>query len=112
MTHDHEQAVAGNASYLRWKSKLTASPEKRRIYDEEAAKSELWLQLVEARQAAGLTQAQLADRLGVTQSQIAKIEQRGYEAHTLTTLRRYVEAIGGYRLSVRIEPIDSVPLSV
>jgi transcriptional regulator with XRE-family HTH domain len=73
------------------------------MYDEEAAKSELWLQLVEARQAAGLTQAQMAERLGVSQAQVARIEKRGYDAYTLTTLRRYIAALGeGYSLEVHI----------
>ena len=48
------------------------------------------MQLVEARQAAGLTQAELAERLGVSQAQVARIEKRGYDAYTLITLRRYV----------------------
>ena len=71
---------------------------------EEAAKKELWLQLVEARQAAGLTQQQLAKRLGVSQAQVARVEKRGYDAYTLTSLRRYVNALGkGFSLKVIIE---------
>jgi hypothetical protein len=39
----------------------------------------------------------------VTQSQVARIEKRGYDAYTLTTLRRYVQALGeGYTLEVRV----------
>jgi transcriptional regulator with XRE-family HTH domain len=41
---------------------------------------ELWLQLVEARQAAGITQAELAKRLGVSQAQVARIEKCGYDS--------------------------------
>lgn len=97
---------AGKASYRRWKEQLEANPEYRAIYEEEAAKSDLWLQLVEARQALGLTQEELAKRLGVHRTQVAKIERRGYDAYTLTTLRRYVQALGGaYRLTVRVEPV-------
>lgn len=93
----------GQRSYLEWRESLLADPEGRRVYEEEAAKMELWLQLVEARQLAGLTQAQMAERLGVTQSQVARIEKRGYEAYTLTTPRRYVQALGqDFRLEVRI----------
>ncbi len=93
----------GEASYRRWKQSLEEDPEYRRVYAEEAAKSDLWLQLVEARQAAGLTQVELAKRLGVTQSQVARIEKRGYDAYTLTTLRRYVRALGeGFTLEVRV----------
>ncbi len=52
---------------------------------------------------AGLTQARIADRLSVTQSQVARIEKKGYEAYTLTTLRRYVQASGqDFRLEITI----------
>lgn len=80
-----------------------ADPEFRRIYEEETAKKELWLQLAEARQASGLTQAEVAKRLGVSQAQVARIEKRGYDAYTLNTLRRYVKALGkGFALEVRV----------
>ena len=95
--------TAGQRAYQEWHDRQMADPEFRRVYAEEAAKKELWLQLVEARQAAGLTQAQMAERLGVSQSQVAKIEKRGYEAYTLTTLRRYVQALGDdFTLEVRV----------
>src|SRR5881227_124482 len=78
-------------------------PEFRAIYEAESSKKELWLQLVEAREAAGLTQTELARRLGVSQVQVARIEKRGYDAYTLTTLRRYVYALGdGFSLEVRV----------
>jgi len=100
---EEKQLSPGARSYLEWRDELWADPEYRAIYEEEAAKSELWLQLVEARQSAGLTQAQMAERMGVSQAQIARIEKRGYDAYTLTTLRRYVAALGeGFSLEVKI----------
>ena len=110
---DHNEQAA--ASYAAWQADLQRDPEYAQVYAEEAAKSDLWLQLVEARQAAGLTQKQVAERLGVSQAQVARIEKRGYDAYTLTTLRRYVEALGGdYRLEVRIShtppPVDASPV--
>ncbi len=84
-------------------AKQMADPEFRAIYLEEAAKKELWLQLVEARRAAGLTQQQMAERLGVSQAQVARIEKRGYDAYTINTLRRYVAALGdGFSLEVAV----------
>ena len=84
--------------------RMFADPTLRAIYEEEAAKKELWLQLIEARQTAGLTQAELAKRLGVSQAQVARIEKRGYDAYTLTTLRRYVQALGtGFTLKVEVQ---------
>jgi len=95
--------AAGEASFRAWSDGVTATPEGRAIYAEESAKMDLWLQLVEARQAAGLTQEQLAERLGVSQPQVARIEKRGYDAHSLNTLRRYVAALGdGFGLEVRV----------
>jgi len=100
---DQPEMTVEERNYLEWRDEFLADPARRAIYEEEAAKSELWLQLVEARQQAGLTQQQMAERLGVSQSQVARIEKRGYDAYTLNTLRRYVQALGeGYSLEVRI----------
>lgn len=91
------------AAYLNWRDKLLADPENRAIYGDEAAKGELWLQLVEARRRAGLTQKQMAERIGVSQAQVARIEKEGYDAYTLNTLRRYVAALGeGFALEIHI----------
>ena len=98
---------AGQQRYEDYWAKQMANPSFRATYEEEAAKKELWLQLVEARQAAGLTQVQMAERLGVTQSQVSRIEKSGYDAYTLNTLRRYVEALGeGFSLEVKIHMPD------
>jgi len=52
----------------------------------------------------------LAERLGVSQAQVARIEKRGYDSYTLTTLRRYVEALGeGYSLEVSIRILRPSP---
>ena len=94
MQNKRDPIQAGEQAYQEWQQALLASSEAKALYEEEAAKKELWLQLVEARQAAGLTQAELARRLGVSQAQVARIEKCGYDAYTLNTLRRYVQALG------------------
>ncbi len=100
----------GQQAYEDYWARQMSDPEFREVYEEEAAKKELWLQLVEARQAAGLTQAELAQRLGVSQAQVARIEKRGYDAYTLRTLRRYVEALNGqFSLQVRVEKVKEIP---
>ncbi|MDO8691658.1 MAG: XRE family transcriptional regulator [Dehalococcoidia bacterium] len=94
----------GEQDYQDWRSSLVETPEKSALYEEIAARSDLWLQLVEARQAAGLTQRQLAKRLGVSQAQVARIEKRGYESYTLNSLRRYIQALGeDFTLEVRVQ---------
>ena len=93
----------GEQDYNEWKASLTDTPEKAARYQEIADRSNLWLQLVEARQVAGLTQRQVAQRLGVSQAQVARIEKQGYESYTLTTLHRYLNALGeGFSLEVSV----------
>jgi transcriptional regulator with XRE-family HTH domain len=49
--------------------------------------------LAERRTALGLTQAEVADRMGITKSRVSKIE-RG-QVSTVDVIARYVQAIGG-----------------
>lgn len=100
-------STLGKQSYQRWRDELRAEPGYQAVYDEEAATSRLWLQLVEARQAAGLSQRDLAKRLGVSQAQVARLEKRGYDAYMLSLLRRYVRALGeGFSLEVSVRTPD------
>src|SRR5581483_8233806 len=93
----------GHRLYEEWRKNLLSNSQTRALYEQEAAKKELWLQLVEARMAAGLTQEEMANRLGVSQAQVSRIEKRGYDAYTLNTLRRYVQALGeGFSLEVKV----------
>lgn len=60
--------------------------------------------LLAARREAGLTQAQVAQRMGVKQSALARVEASlGSRKHTpsLETLRRYAQAVG-CRLEIRM----------
>ena len=99
-----DYVTEGAAAYLAWRDGFLSDPDNRRVYDEEAPKVDLWLQLAAARQAAGFTQAELAHRLGVSQAQVARMEKRGYDAYTITSLRRYVDALGaGFTLEVKVK---------
>ena len=51
------------------------------------------LQLAALRERAGLTQKQLARRLGTSQQQISRLESPSYEGHSLSMLRRVAEAL-------------------
>lgn len=66
----------------------------------EAHKQEMMAQvrgyrLRELREATGLTQAQVAERIGVGQRQISKIEHGDLNSTRIGTVRAYLEAIGG-----------------
>jgi DNA-binding XRE family transcriptional regulator len=107
MKKQSDPISAGERSYQEWRDRLMADPEFRAIYEEEAAQGELWLQLAETRESAGLTQEQVAKRLGVSRKRVARIEREGFSC-TLSTLRRYVAALGeGFSLEVKIHTPQS-----
>ena len=86
------------------KARLLEDPEFRKEYVRVAEEYALIEALVRARTAAKLTQAELARRLGTTQSAVARLEG-GRVSPSFTTLRRYAEATGT-RLTVGLVPAD------
>jgi transcriptional regulator with XRE-family HTH domain len=58
------------------------------------------LELAALRQESGLSQKELAKRVGTTQQQISRLESPAYEGHSLSMLRRVAQALGA---TVRVE---------
>ena len=56
-------------------------------------------EVLKARAAAGLTQSQVAERIGTTQSAIARLES-GAGKPSVATLQRYANALG-YQVQIR-----------
>lgn len=56
--------------------------------------------IYDARHSAGLTQQELADAIGTTQSVISQLEDADYEGHSLSMLRRIAAAL---HLKLRVE---------
>ncbi len=52
------------------------------------------LKLASLRKASGLSQKQLAKRVGTSQQQISRLESPSYEGHSLSMLRRVAEVLG------------------
>ena len=82
------------------KKRLMAHPEFQKEYAAADAEFSVLEALVQARAEAGLTQAELAMRLGTTQSAIARLESGG-TSPTLATLSKYAAATGR-KLEVRL----------
>lgn len=59
--------------------------------------------IYDARAAAGLSQAQLAELVGTTQSAISRLEDADYEGHSLSMLQRIAEALHR-RIEIRFVP--------
>ena len=75
------------------KKRLMDKPEFREEYEKADAEFAIIEALVRARSAAKLSQAELAKRIGTTQSAVARLEGGGVSP-SLSTLRRYAEATG------------------
>ena len=75
--------------------------ELREMVRQEVLNAEIGQLIYDARTKAGLTQKQLADRLGTTQSVISRLESADYEGHSLSMLRRIAEALG-QKLELRL----------
>jgi predicted transcriptional regulator len=58
------------------------------------------IQLASLRKKAGLSQRELAKRVGTSQQQISRLESPSYEGHSLSMLRRVAEVLGA---TVRVE---------
>jgi transcriptional regulator with XRE-family HTH domain len=69
------------------------APERRARLDAEVRGEVLAMELRELRKEAGKTQTEVAEVAEMTQAELSKFERR--DDHLLSTLRRYVTALGG-----------------
>ena len=83
--------------------KWSKDPEYRSVYDKLRPEFEIARLLIEARTQAGLTQAQLAERIQTTQSAVARFESGRIHPST-NTLKKIAQATGT-RLKISFEAI-------
>jgi len=70
------------------------SPELARLTEEARVNAKVAQLIYDARQKAGLSQAELADRIGTKQGVISRLEDADYEGHSLSMLLRVATALG------------------
>jgi ribosome-binding protein aMBF1 (putative translation factor) len=79
---------------------LRDNPARQASVEEEMANMEIARKIYDLREAAGLTQRQLASLIGTTASVISRLEDADYQGHSLAMLNRIATALGK---RVRIE---------
>jgi ribosome-binding protein aMBF1 (putative translation factor) len=84
-------------------------PEKIASFEEALADATIAQSIYDLRTAAGLSQKELAARVGTTASVICRLEDADYEGHSMAMLRRIAAAVG-QRVEVRFVPVESPPL--
>jgi len=105
--HGTDAGLAGKGREMKQKTNFDIYLEeqlKDRAFAERFKKAgEAWdiaIQLSALRSEAGLSQKELATRLGTSQQQISRLESPSYEGHSLSMLRRVAEVLGA---SLRVE---------
>jgi DNA-binding XRE family transcriptional regulator len=86
------------------KAQMLQDPKFKAEYDRLGPIYEVVWELIEARHQAGLTQAELAARIGTTQSAIARLENARHMP-SLAMVARYARAVG-QRLEVRLHAAE------
>lgn len=81
--------------FNKFKEKALARPDVKVEYDMLAPEYELKGQLIKARIKAGLTQEEVAERMGTTKSAVSRLESvNSKNSPSISTLVKYAEAVG------------------
>lgn len=85
------------------KAELLSDADTRAEYDALADEFNMARELIAARSRAGLTQGEVAARMGTTQSVVARLES-GKSAPSMRSVQRYAQAVGA-RALVHLESV-------
>lgn len=87
-----------------FKARALARPEVKKAYEQLDEEFAFLEEVLKARAAAGLTQAEVAARIGTTQSAIARLESpTSQHSPSVETLQKYARALG-CRVEIRFVP--------
>ena len=84
VSHDHEEFI----------TRAMQRKEFKEAYDGLAEEYALIREMLSARAKSGLTQEAVAERMGTTKSAVSRLEAVGKHAPSLTTLKKYAQAVG------------------
>jgi ribosome-binding protein aMBF1 (putative translation factor) len=94
MDNDTYQPVSHDAAF---QERLLGDPEVKAAYDATVTEYAILDEILSARRAAGLTQAQVAERMRTKASAVARLENAlvsGKHSPSIGTLRKYAAAVG------------------
>lgn len=93
-----------------WLTEKLKNPKFKRFYEEESKRMNIAIKIAQTREAAGLTQKELAARMGTTLQVISRLES-GNCSYTLKTLEKIASAIGA-RLEIDFVPLSKPPAAI
>ena len=103
MPFDHEQLISNAEGHAR----LLEDPGFRTVWAENALARSIGLSIGAYRQRHGLTQTELGARVGMSQSQVARLERMDHTP-SFETLLRLADALG-LKIEIAIEPRCPLP---
>lgn len=92
-----------NASRFLYDRYIGGDPKREKEYEEQVINAEIARKIYRLRTKAGLTQQELANRLGTSKSAICRLEDADYDGHSLSMLKRIAEALDK-RVEIRFVP--------
>ena len=102
--------MSGRRNYKELRERIRSNPARRKRIEEIGDAYDALLRLADLRETRGVTQAQLALTMGVSQPNVSKLE--GKEDFYLSTLGSFVEALGGHLEVKAVFPDESVDLAL
>lgn len=87
---------------------IAQDPKRVQEYEDELLNAELARKLHDLRTQAGLSQRELAQKIGTSASAICRLEDADYEGHSLSMLKRIAEALD-QRVEIRFVPVKRLP---
>jgi transcriptional regulator with XRE-family HTH domain len=91
-----------SSTLKRFRARALARPEVRKAYEGLDDEFAFLDEVLKARAEAGLSQAEVAARIGTTQSAIARLEStEAKHSPSIATLQKYAKALG-YRVQIRL----------
>jgi ribosome-binding protein aMBF1 (putative translation factor) len=97
--------MTSDAVEILYKRFVEGNPQREALLAEEETRMDIAEQIYALRTAAGLTQRELAERIGTTASVICRLERADYEGHSLAMLRRVAAALNR-RVKISFVPLE------
>ena len=88
-----KKTFSSKASAYLYTQYIAGDSAREQAYEEEVINAEIARKIYDLRTKAGLTQQELASRVGTTKSAICRLEDADYDGHSLSMLRRIAEAL-------------------
>jgi DNA-binding XRE family transcriptional regulator len=83
--------MKNKTNFDRYLAEQLKDPEFAKRFQKAGEAWDVALQIADLRNEAGMTQAELAKKVGTTQQQISRLESPSYEGHSLSMLRRVAD---------------------